>query len=88
MPSKENPQTKDEELYEALRDEGNSQQKSARIANAAARDGRNAVAKRGGMSGNYEDWTVPELRTRAKEIGLDGYSKQRKSELIQALRNS
>lgn len=88
MPSKENPQTKDEELYEALRDEGNSQQKSARIANAAARDGRKAVAKRGGMSGNYEDWTVPELRTRAKEIGLDGYSKQRKSELIQALRNS
>lgn len=82
------PQVKDGELYEKLRDEGNSKQKSARIANAAAREGRKAVGKRGGKAGNYEDWTVPELRTRAKEIGLTGYSKQRKSELIHSLRRS
>ncbi len=62
MPRQENPQIKDEELYEALREAGNSKQKSARIANAAARDGRKAVAKRGGEAGDYEDWTVPELR--------------------------
>lgn len=88
MPRQGNSPIKDEELYETLRDEGNSKQKSARIANTAARDGRKAVAKRGGESGNYEDWTVPELKERAKEIGLTGYSKQRKTELIRSLRNS
>ncbi|MEU5832109.1 MULTISPECIES: Rho termination factor N-terminal domain-containing protein [Actinomycetes] len=79
---------KDEELYEELREEGNSKQKSARIANAAARDGRSAVGKRGGKAGDYEDWTVRELQDRAKEIGIDGRSKMRKAELIEALRNS
>ncbi|MEG0214017.1 MULTISPECIES: Rho termination factor N-terminal domain-containing protein [Actinomycetes] len=79
---------KDEELYEELREEGNSKQKSARIANAAARDGRSAVGKRGGKAGDYEDWTVGELQDRAKEIGIDGRSKMRKAELIEALRNS
>lgn len=79
---------KDEELYEKLREEGNSKQKSARIANAAARDGRSAVGERGGESGNYEDWTVEELKRRSKEIGLTDYSDKRKADLIQALRNS
>ncbi|WP_372698134.1 Rho termination factor N-terminal domain-containing protein [Arthrobacter sp. JSM 101049] len=79
---------KDEHLYEELRDEGNSKQKSARIANAAARDGRDEVGERGGESGSYEDWTVEELKDRAKEIGLTGYSDQKKDELIKSLRNS
>jgi hypothetical protein len=30
---------------------------------------------------------VPELKKRAKEIGLTGYSDKKKSELISALRN-
>ena len=34
------PSVKDTELYEKLRDEGNSKEKSARIANAAARTSR------------------------------------------------
>ncbi|MHC6176505.1 DUF7218 family protein [Glutamicibacter endophyticus] len=79
---------KDEELYDELREEGNSKQKSARIANAAARDGRSKVGKRGGKSGSYEDWTVDELKSRAKEIGLKNYSNKRKQELIDMLRNS
>ncbi|KQO95795.1 DUF7218 family protein [Leifsonia sp. Leaf264] len=87
MPGPSNPSLKDPELYEKLRDEGNSKEKSARISNAAARDGRKAVGKRGGKSGDYDDWTVPELRKRAKEIGLTGYSGKRKSELIEALRD-
>ena len=41
-----NPSLKDPELYEKLRDEGNSAQKAARISNAAARDGRGMVAGR------------------------------------------
>ena len=41
------PALKDEELYEKLRDEGASKEKAARISNAAARDGRSAVGRRG-----------------------------------------
>lgn len=78
---------KDPELYEELRDEGNSKEKSARISNAAARDGRSSVGRRGGKSGDYEDWTVKELRARAKELEITGYSGKRKAELISMLRD-
>lgn len=82
-----NPSIKDEELYEKLRDEGNSAEKAARIANAAARDGRKKVGKRGGNAEDYEERTVDELRDRAKELGIEGVSKLRKGELIDRLRN-
>ena len=78
---------KDPELYEELRDDGASKEKAARISNAAARDGRGAVGRRGGESGDYDDWTVERLRKRAKEIGLTGYSGKRKAELIAMLRS-
>ncbi len=78
---------KDPELYEKLRDEGASKEKAARVSNAAAREGRSAVGRRGGRSGDYEDWTVADLRARAKELGLTGYSGLRKSELIDRLRS-
>ena len=82
------PSLKDPELYEELRKDGASKQKAARISNAAARDGRKAVGRRGGESGSYEDWTVAELRARAKELGSRGYSGARKAELIDMLRDS
>lgn len=88
MPGKKNPSLKDEELYEKLREDGASKQKAARISNAAAKEGRSTIGKRGGKAGDYDDWTVSELRSRAKELGLKGYSSQRKAELIEALRNS
>jgi hypothetical protein len=74
-------------LYEKLRDEGNSKQKSARIANAAAKSTRSSVGKRGGSSPSYEDWTVAELRSRAGEIGIAGRSRMTKQKLVSALRN-
>jgi hypothetical protein len=90
MPARKSPgpSVKDPKLYEELRDEGNSKQKSARIANAAANTSRKAVGRKGGKSGSYEDKTVPELRKRAAQVGIDGRSKMNKSELVKALRNS
>ncbi len=81
------PELKDPKLYEELRKDGNSKEKSARISNAAARSGRSAIGRKGGESGSYDDWTVADLRKRAKELGLTGYSSKKKSELISALRN-
>lgn len=55
MPGNDASRLKDPELYEKLREEGNSKEKAARISNAAARDGRSKVGERGGESGSYED---------------------------------
>jgi hypothetical protein len=88
MPGSRNNSLKDPELYEELRKDGDSKQKAARISNAAAKKGRSAVGRKGGKSGDYDDWTVPQLRKKAKEIGLTGYSGKKKSELVSALRNS
>lgn len=84
---KPGPSVKDPELYETLRDEGNSKQKSAAIANAAANSSRSEVGKRGGSSPAYEDWTVEDLRERAAELDIEGRSSMDKGELIDALRN-
>lgn len=81
------PQIKDEEVYEAVREDGASKEKAARIANAANRDGRSEVGERGGESGSYEDWTVEELKDRARDLDLEGYSDLKKDELIKKLRN-
>lgn len=84
---KPGPSVKDDELYEKLRDEGNSKQKSAAIANAAANSSREEVGKRGGSSPSYDDWTVEDLRGRASELEIEGRSHMTKDELIDALRH-
>jgi hypothetical protein len=83
MPGRDpGPSVKDDEQYEALRDEGMSKEKAARIANTD----RGTAAKRGGESPPYEDWTRDDLYERAKEIGIEGRSDMTKDELIDALR--
>ncbi len=81
------PSVKDDELYERLRDEGNSKEKAARIANAANNQSRSNVGSKGGSSPSYEDWTVDDLRKRARELDISGRSTMNKDDLIKALRN-
>ncbi|RLK55132.1 DUF7218 family protein [Actinokineospora cianjurensis] len=82
-----NPSIKDEELYRELREQGDSKEKAARIANAAAAEGRDTVGARGGRAGSYDDWTVDDLRKRAAELDIDGRSSMSKDELVHALRD-
>ena len=84
MPTKSpGPSVKDSKQYEALREQGASKEKAARIANSD----RTSTAKKGGKSGSYEDWSKRDLEKRAAEIGIDGRSKMTKGELVNALRN-
>lgn len=82
-----NSSIKDEGLYETLRQQGDSKEKAARVSNAAAAKGRSSIGRRGGMSGAYEGWTVTELKKRAKELGISGYSDKTKDQLVTLLRN-
>ena len=82
-----NSSIKNEKMYEDLRREGNSKEKAARISNAVAARGESAVARKGGEAGSYDDWTVQELKKRAKELGMSGYSDLTKDKLVAKLRN-
>jgi hypothetical protein len=90
-PAKEEPmpraQVKDEKTYRKLRDQGESREKSARIANAAAATSRSRVGRKGGKSGSYDDWSKQDLVRRAREIGIKGRSTMSKAQLIKALRD-
>ena len=77
----ERPSIKNEDQYDALREEGYSKEKSARIANT-----ENSGKKRG-KADPYEQRTKEELYDQAKKIGIDGRSSMNKKELINALRN-
>ena len=75
------PSIKDDEQYEALRDEGMSKEKAARIANT------DDASSKGGGQPPYEEWTKDELYDRAQELDIEGRSDMDKDELIAALRN-
>jgi hypothetical protein len=79
------PSVKDDETYEALREQGESKEKAARIANARA--GGEDVSEKGGKSPPYDEWSKEDLDERAAEIGIEGRSDMSKDELIEALRN-
>lgn len=81
MPGRDHgPTIKDDEKYEALRREGMSKQKAARIANTPG------SGEKGGNAPDYEERSFQSLYAQAKKIGIAGRSKMTKSELIRALR--
>jgi hypothetical protein len=75
------PTIQDDERYEALREEGMSKEKAARIANTPPGE----IEEKGGP-GSYEDWTTEQLYDKAKEVGVEGRAEMSKRELINALR--
>ena len=76
---------KDDETYEALREDGASKQKAARIANAQANSDM-SPSEKGGKAPPYEEWTKDDLYARAQELEVEGRSDMTKDELIKALR--
>jgi hypothetical protein len=74
-------QIKNDDTYEALRKEGASKEKAARIANALA---AGTIDHRGS---DLEDRTKEELYDEAKEIGIECRSEMSKKELIDAIRD-
>ena len=79
---------KDKALYKRLRNLGVSVKESARVANAGAKASRNKTSQHGGAASSYADWKVPQLRRRAKQVGVKGRSTMNKKQLVKALRTS
>jgi Rho termination factor, N-terminal domain len=75
------PSIKRPKQYEAMRDQGMSKSKAARISNA----GRPA-SRRGGKAADYEDMTKDQLMSRARQRDIPGRSSMTKGQLISALR--
>ncbi|MBR0551814.1 DUF7218 family protein [Stakelama marina] len=74
-------QIKNDKLYEDLREQGESKEKAARIANAKS----NGSLDHKGTE--LEDRTKDELYEEAQEIGIEGRSQMTKDELIDAIRS-
>ena len=88
MPGKQHgPSVKDPDVYEALRREGASKEKAARIANESAASSRSTVGRRGGRAEDLDERTKDELLERARELDIEGRSKMSKRELVSAIRN-
>jgi hypothetical protein len=75
------PTIKDDKKFEALRKEGMSKEKAARIANTPN------SGKKGGKAKDYDDRSKQELYDKAKQVGIPGRSKMTKDELKNALIN-
>lgn len=75
------PSIKNDAKYEALKKDGMSKEKAARIANTPN------SGKKGGKSEDYDERTKQELYDKAKQVGIEGRSKMTKGELMNALKN-
>lgn len=81
MEGETRPSIKDEDAYDAMREDGYSKEVAARIANAQASGDVDA------KSTQYEERTKDDLYELAQERDIDGRSAMTKDELIEALRD-
>ena len=84
MAKNHGPSITDDRQYAALRRQGMSKEKAARITNAG---GRSDTGKKGGEASAYEDRSRDELYEKAKQVGIEGRSSMNKAALIDALRH-
>ena len=83
MPKEQsNNRIKNVEQYKALREQGYSKEKSARIANTVD------AGVKGGKSKPYEQRTKKELYKQAVDLDIKGRSYMNKANLIKALRSN
>ncbi len=76
------PSIKRPRQYEAMRSQGMSKAKAARISNAGK-----SAARKGARSSSYDDMTKDQLMTRARQRNIKGRSSMSKGQLISALRH-
>ena len=73
MAKNHGPSVKDDRQYEALRQQGTSKEKAARIANSDS----SSTGRKGGKAGKYEDWSKDDLQKKAADvIGLGARDEQ------------
>lgn len=83
MPTRrDRPTIINDRQYEALREDGMSKEKAARIANSDPKE----MAGNRIDSGSYEEWTKQQLIEKARDVGIEGRSSMTKADLIAALR--
>ena len=68
--------------YEALREQGMSKEKAARIANSDPKE----MARNRKHEGPYEEWPLGDLKAKAREVDIKGRSAMTKAQLVHALR--
>ena len=83
-PKRDRPTIINDRQYEALREQGVSREKAARIANS---DPKEMAKNRRNPGESYEEWTKDELYAKAREVDVHGRSSMSKDELIDALRH-
>ena len=66
---------KDPQLHEELSDDDGKAK------------GRKLIARKNGHASRYDNWTVFDLKLRAKELGLQGYSDKTRAQLIDMVRH-
>ncbi|WP_028049849.1 Rho termination factor N-terminal domain-containing protein [Cellulomonas sp. URHD0024] len=74
-------------IGEALGAVGGSEGQVTPAADASDAASRSAAVPKSARPGEYEEWSVDELRHRAAELDIVGHSTMRKDELVAALRN-
>jgi len=80
---RDRPSIANDRQYEALRQQGVSKEKAARIANS---DPKEMAKNRRNPGESYEEWTKDDLYAKAREVEIPGRSSMSKGELVKALR--